>query len=151
MRRTLLQALAMLGIALVAAAISNAVRPALRWRGDDLDLMRHQVPRITVEEASRAHAAATTLFLDVRGASAFSRGHVAGAVEFGGADLQAAYDDLRDFLGPEIELIVYGDEILGAVRAAEFLGARGHTAKVLEGGWRGWTTRRLPVESTVTP
>lgn len=151
MRRTLLQALAMLGIALAAAAISNAVRPTLRWRGDDLDLMRHQVPRITVEEAARAHTAATTLFLDVRGTSEFSRGHIAGAVEFGGADLQAAYDGLRDFLGPEIELIVYGDEILGAVRAAEFLGARGHPAKVLEGGWRGWTERRLPVESTVSP
>ena len=151
MRRAVLQALAMLGIALVAAAISNAVRPSLRWRGDDLDLLRHRVPRITVEEAAGAHATATTLFLDVRGASAFNRGHIAGAVEFGGADLQAAYDGLRDFLGPEIQLIVYGDEILGAVRAAEFLGARGHTAKVLEGGWAGWSTRRLPVESTVTP
>ena len=151
MRRTLLQAAAMLGIAFMAAAISNAVRPALHWRGDDLDLLRHKVPRITVEEAARAHATATTLFLDIRGASEFARGHIAGAVEFGGADLQSAYDELRDFLGPEIEVIVYGDEILGAVRAAEFLGARGHSAKVLEGGWRGWSERHLPVETAVTP
>ncbi len=150
MRRTLLQAMALAGIALLAAAISNAVRPTLRWRGDDLDLMRHHVPRVTVEQAARAHPEATTLFLDVRAASDYARGHVAGAVEFGGADLQAMYDGLRDFLGPEIQLIVYGDEVLGPVRATEFLAARGHRASVMEGGWRAWTERRLPVEA-VTP
>jgi len=151
MRRTLLQAAALAAIAVFAAVISNAVRPTLRWRGDDLDLLRHGVPRVTADAAARLHREATTLFLDVRPTSEYARGHVEGAVEFGGADLQASYEELRDFLAPEIQLIVYGDEILGPVRATEFLAARGHPASVMEGGWRAWTERRLPVEPAVTP
>lgn len=151
MRRTLLQAVSLAGIAVLAAAISNAVRPTLRWRGDDLDLMRHGVPRVTVDAASRLHHDATTLFLDVRSSSEYEQGHIEGAVEFGGADLQAAYDELRDFLAPEVQLIVYSDEVLGPVRVTEFLLARGHRASVLEGGWAAWKQRRLPVTPAGTP
>jgi 3-mercaptopyruvate sulfurtransferase SseA len=151
MRRVLLQAMAMLGIAITAAAISNMIRPTLRWRGDDLDLMRHKVPRIPLAEAARAQASAATLFLDTRAAADFGRAHVPGAVAFGGADLQVPYDELRDFLAPEMTLIVYGDDVLAAVRAVEFLNARGHTAHVLEGGWSAWTLGRHPIESMEAP
>ena len=137
--------------ALVAAVISNAARtPPLPWRGvADPELLRHpQVQAISVDEAARVHDAASTLFLDVRPRRGFDAGRVRGAVSFPADGLEVAYEELRDFLGPEVQIVVYAQETLSAVRAAEFLAARGRPARVLRGGWQAWRDRGLAVETT---
>jgi rhodanese-related sulfurtransferase len=147
--RVPLQMLSFFGAALVAGTISNATRShRLAWRGGDPDLLRYpKVKSITIAEAISLHDQATTLFLDARPKRDFEAEHVRGAVSFSADDLGAAFEELRDFLGADVTLVVYGQETLPAVRAVEFLAQRGHEARVLEGGWRAWKTRGLATET----
>jgi rhodanese-related sulfurtransferase len=143
--------LALVAAACVAGAVSNGVRATLEWRGNDPLLLQRQVGRIVVEDAARLQDDPRSLFLDVRPRAEFDRGRIRGALSFAVDSLDAAYAEVRDFLGPEIQLVVYGEETLPAVRGAEFLKARGHTVRVLEGGWRAWQERALPEDSEATP
>lgn len=150
-RRTLGQALVLVLVAVALGAASARLHPVLDWKGNDLDLVRHDVARIAPEAAAAALDDARTLFLDVRSAAEFDAGHVRGAVAFSAEDFDAAYDAIRDFLDPELRLIVYGDEPLPAVRGAQYLEARGFAPRVLEGGWATWKARRMPVEEPGSP
>ena len=147
--RVPLQVLAFFGAALVAGVLSNASRShRLPWSGGDPDLLRYpKVKSISVAEAAPLHEKATTLFLDARPKRDFEIEHVRGAVSFTADDLATAFEELRDFLGADVTLVVYGQDTLPAVRAVEFLAVRGHEARVLEGGWRAWKARRLATET----
>ena len=151
--RVPLQVLAFLGAALVAGTLLNATRShRLAWSGGDPDLLRYpKVKSISIAEAAPLHDKATTLFLDARPKRDFEVEHVRGAVSFSADDLAAAFEALRDFLGGDVTLVVYGQETLPAVRAVEFLAQRGHEARVLEGGWRAWKARGLATEGGQTP
>ncbi len=153
MRGMPLQVLALLGAALVAGAVTNAARPrGLAWRGGDPELLRHpKVKSISLAEAAPLHDKATTLFLDARPKRDFEAEHVRGAVPFSADDLGAAFEELRDFLGADVTLVVYAGETLPGARAVEFLDARGHAARLLEGGWPAWKARGLPTEGAVPP
>jgi rhodanese-related sulfurtransferase len=148
--RVPLQVVALLGAALVAGIVSNAARPhRLAWSGGDPDLLRYpKVKSISITAALPLREKATTLFLDARPKRDFEVEHVRGAVSFSADDLGAAFEELRDFLGPDVTLVVYGQETLPAVRTVEFLAQRGHEARVLEGGWRAWKARGLETEAT---
>jgi rhodanese-related sulfurtransferase len=146
-RRTSLQVLVLVAAAFAAAFVANTLRPTLEWGGSDPVIQKAGLDGLSAEEAARYQDDPAALFLDVRPRAEYTRAHVHGAVEFPADDMAAAYDEIRDFLGPEVKLIAYGDETLPAVRAAEFLKARGHTAWVLEGGFEAWRKSRLPTET----
>ena len=150
-RRTILQALVFVAAAFVAGYTSNALRPTLEWGGNDPLLLKHGIDGLTVDEAALYQEDPTVLYLDVRPVAASERERIRGAIGFAAGDFAVTYDEMRDFLGPGVKLIVYGDDMLPAVRAAEFLIARGHTAWVLEGGWRAWKKAQLPTEGTPGP
>jgi rhodanese-related sulfurtransferase len=150
-KRLLLQMVALVALACVAGALSNAVRAKLAWRGNDPLLLQKQVERVGVDEAARLQDDPRSLFLDVRPRADFERGRIRGALSFAADSLDAAYAGLRDFLGPEIHVVIYGEETLPAIRGAEYLKARGHAVRVLEGGWRAWAARALPQEAEAKP
>ena len=101
---------------------------------------------VDLGEAERLHADPTTLFLDARDAESFAQRRVFGAVSFPADDIETAYAELRDFLAPDMPLVVYSKDLLLAVRAARYLQERGYDAAVLDGGWDAWHRARLPVE-----
>lgn len=146
MKRVWLQMLALLAAAAMAGFGSNAVRGTLDPGGNDPELLKRDLQRIALDEAAAHADDARTLFLDVRPRAEYAAAHVRGAASFSADDFDAAYAELRDFLGPDVQLVVYGEATLPAVRAAEYLVARGHAVRVLDGGWRGWQERGLPVE-----
>jgi rhodanese-related sulfurtransferase len=127
---------------------SNAVRGTLDPAGNDPQLLKHEnLQRIALDDAASRLDDSRTLFLDVRPRGEYDAGRIRGAVSFSSDDFDAAYTELRDFLSPDVQIVLYGDATLPAVRAAEFLIARGHHGvRVLDGGWRGWQERGLPVE-----
>jgi 3-mercaptopyruvate sulfurtransferase SseA len=127
---------------------SNAVRGTLDPSGNDPQLLKHEnLQRIALDEAATRIDDSRTLFLDVRARAEYDAGRIRGAVSFSSDDFDAAYTELRDFLSPDVQIVLYGDATLPAVRAAEFLVARGHQGvRVLDGGWRGWQERGWPVE-----
>lgn len=149
-RRTLLQALVFVAAAVVVGYASNRLRPTLEWGGNDPLLLKHGIDGLSVEEAALYQDVPTALYLDVRPLSAYEQERIHGAIAFPSDDFAAAYEEIRVFLGSDVKLIAYGDETLPAVRAAEFLKARGHTAWVLEGGWKAWKKAHLPVEGAAS-
>lgn len=145
-RRTALQVLGFLAAALVAGLGSNAVRGTLEWGYDDPLVVKNRMDDISIDEAGRAHEQAGTIFLDVRPAADYAAGHIAGAAPFASDDFGAAWTEMRDFLGGDVAVIVYGEEVLPVVRAAQYLGERGIQARILEHGFTAWRARGLPVE-----
>jgi len=152
-KRLLLQMLFFVMLAVATGFLSNAARIKLDWAGNDPELLRRQeVGRVSLDEAAQHTDDAHAFFLDVRPRVDFDAGRIHGAVSFSADDFEAAYAEIRDFLGPDVQVIVYGESTLPAVRAAEFLQVRGHTAvRVLDGGWRMWQERTLPVDTGAAP
>jgi rhodanese-related sulfurtransferase len=147
MKKLLLQMMGLVAVAAVAGVVSNTTRGSLAWGGSDPDLIGRDVMALSAEEAGAILDQATVLFLDVREARDFAQGRVRGALSFPTSDFEAAYAELRDFLSPDLRLVVYGDKTLFALRAAEFLEARGLHPEVMEGGWAAWKKAGLPVET----
>ena len=149
MKRVLLQILVLAVAAFAAGFTSNAVRTKLAWSGNDPELLKRaqDVDRVSLEEAARHTDDAHVFFLDVRPRTEFDAARIHGSVSFCADDFDAAYAEIRDFLGADVQVIVYGESTLPAVRAAEYLQARGHTVRVLDGGWRMWQERSLPVDT----
>ena len=148
MTRLAMQVVVLVAVSVALGMASNALRPqGIDWSGRDPERFRHpDVEFLDVETAASLHAVSTTLFLDARAPEAFAAGHVFGAVSLPADNQETAYEELRDFLGPEMTFVVYSDDSMLAVRVAKFLNARGFKAQVLEGGWEAWQDRRLPVE-----
>jgi len=151
--RLVLQMLALLAAAFAAGFTTNAVRSraAIDVSGSDPALLKYtELERVSLDDAAKSLDQATTLFLDVRAKPEYDTGHVRGAISFPADDLDAAYAEIRDFLGAGVHTVVYGVATLPAVSAAQFLKARNHDVRVLDGGWRMWVERALPVDGAVT-
>lgn len=148
MKRLAAQIMALLVLAVLLGLTTNALRSqGIDLGGDDPERFRHpDVEFVALPEAASLLENVETLFLDARPQEEFDRRHVFGAVSFSADDLEAAYEELRDFMTPETSLIVYAGDSMRAVRLVKFLAARGYQARVLEGGWEAWQEQRLPVE-----
>jgi len=142
------QVLVLLGVSILLGLVTNALRSeGIDWGGRDPERFRHpDVEFVSTDEAAPLQSQSTTLFLDARTPAEFSAQHVFGAVSLPAASLDGAYAELRDFLAPEMELIVYAGDTMSAVRVAKYLSERGYKARVLEGGWEAWQDERLPME-----
>jgi rhodanese-related sulfurtransferase len=146
MRRTVLQVLVLVAAAFAAGFASNAVRASLDPAGDSEIFLKFRLEDVSIDAASKALEDPATLFLDVRPQADYQAAHIRGAVSFSSDDFEAAWAEVRDFLGDGVSVIVYGEEELPAARAAQFLSARGHQGRVLEDGFTAWQRRGLPVE-----
>lgn len=148
MKRLLAQVATLLLVGVVLGLTTNFLRPrGIDLGGRDPERFRHgDVEFVAVEEAAAQLEDADTLFLDARPPEEFVQRHVFGAISFPADTQEQTYEELRDFLAPEMRLVVYAGDSMRAVRLVKFLSARGFEARVLEGGWEAWQERHLPVE-----
>jgi rhodanese-related sulfurtransferase len=148
MRRLVTQIATLLVLSSLLGLSTNALRSqGLDLGGRDPERFRHpDVEFIGAEDAALLLEDIQTLFLDARPPGDFERRRVFGAVSFPADDQEKAYEELRDFLTPEMQLVVYSGNSMRSVRLVRFLAERGFTARVLEGGWDAWQERHLPVE-----
>ena len=148
MARLAAQAIVLIGVAAALAMLTNSLRSeGIDWGGRDPERFRHpDVEFIGIDPAAALHAASTTLFLDARSSDEFAAGHVFGAASLPADAIDAAFEELRDFLAADMDLVVYATDMMSAVRVTKYLNERGLRARVLEGGWDAWQDERLPVE-----
>jgi len=148
MVRLAAQVVVLVGVAATLALLTNVLRSeGIDWGGRDPERFRHaDVEFLSVDAAAPLHSVATTLFLDARSAAEFAAGHVFGAVSLPADAADSTYEELRDFLAADMDLVVYAGDTMSAVSVAKYLNERGLHARVLEGGWEAWQDERLPVE-----
>lgn len=147
MARLAAQVLVLVGVAAALGMVTNALRSeGIHWGGDPERFRHADVEFLGVDAAGPLHSQPTTMFLDARSGAEFAAGHVFGAVSLPADAVDTAYEELRDFLTPDMDLVVYAGDMMSAVRAAKFLNERGLRARVLDGGWEAWRDARLPVE-----
>jgi rhodanese-related sulfurtransferase len=96
--------------------------------------------------AARAHFdAGTAIFIDVRAGSAFSEGHIPGALTITSRELEQRLESLT----PGTVIIAYGDASRpeSGVRGAQIFMELGYPKVIaLEGGFQAWRDAGHPVE-----
>jgi rhodanese-related sulfurtransferase len=108
-----------------------------------------EFPRMPLKEGLAACGGCSAAFVDARGAAAFARGHVAGALHLplgDEAELRETIDRLRSF-----ETVVVYDDDVGCKLArgvATRLAQEGlRDVRLLEGSWREWEAARGPAQT----
>jgi rhodanese-related sulfurtransferase len=142
-----LQILVLIAAAFLAGFTSNSVRQTLQWRGNDPTFLKHDIVGVTRRKRRSCRTIRRRCFSTFVRPAEFAVSHIPGAASFPADDPDAVYGELRDFLGTGMKALVYGDNSMQAVRAAEYLEERGHVVRALEGGWSAWQKRQLPVEA----
>jgi rhodanese-related sulfurtransferase len=105
-----------------------------------------RVKECTVDDVrARQAAGASFVLVDVREESEFAAGHVPGAVHIGKGvierDIEAKVPD------PATPLVLYCGGGFRSALAADALQKMGYTNVIsMDGGWRAWTEKGLPVE-----
>jgi rhodanese-related sulfurtransferase len=105
-----------------------------------------RVKECTVEDMRKRQAAGEAFVLvDVREESEFAAGHIPGAVHMGKGiierDIEARVPD------PATPLVLYCGGGFRSALAADALQKMGYTNVIsMDGGWRAWTEKGLPVE-----
>ena len=105
-----------------------------------------RVKECTIDEMRARKAAGEPFVLvDVREESEFAAGHVPGAVHLGKGvierDIEAKVPD------PATPLVLYCGGGFRSALAADALQKMGYTDVIsMDGGWRAWTEKGLPVE-----
>lgn len=108
---------------------------------------RARVRECTVDDVlARRAAGAPFVLVDVREESEFAAGHVPGAVHIGKGvierDIEARIPD------PAAPLVLYCGGGFRSALAADALQKMGYTNVLsMDGGWRAWTEKQLPVET----
>jgi rhodanese-related sulfurtransferase len=128
------------------------MRGTLTWRGDDPQLLKHDIDGITANDAARLQSDAKTLFFDVRPAADFAQSRIHGAVSFLGRGSRRARTRTCGISWRRTcTSSSTARKRCPAVRTAEFLKARGHSVRVLEQGLPGWRERGLPLDTEPAP
>lgn len=106
-----------------------------------------RVRECTVDDVlARRAAGAPLVLVDVREESEFAAGHVPGAVHIGKGvierDIEAKIPD------PSAPIVLYCGGGFRSALAADALQKMGYTNVLsMDGGWRAWTEKQLPVET----
>ena|SRR5206468_3363775 len=116
-----------------------------------VDDAKQRIREISPDETyARQQSGDDLLVIDTREDNEWEKGHVAGALHLGKGVIE------RDIEGvaPELdrEIILYCGGGFRSALSADALQQMGYTnVKSMSEGWRGWTSRNLPVEGTKTP
>jgi len=120
---------------------------------------RYARPELLVEPAELAKAGSKLLILDARKRTAYEAGHIPGAVWVDHDTWSKAFGDGGNVpawekrigglgIGNDTTVVLYDDDLSkNAARIWWILRYYGvQDARLLNGGWRGWTSAGLPVE-----
>jgi rhodanese-related sulfurtransferase len=114
-----------------------------------------EVRLVTLGEATALCAEPNTLIADVRSAEAFAEGHVAGAIHLPCSASAQMTSAAEDRLSGRHQLLVYGEATDDAFPVAQQmrrrLGRADLSIRVLEGGFRSWSTAGLACTSGECP
>jgi len=137
--RHLALAVAMLaaGAAQAAAQVSNAELAA--------------VPRVTLAEFRKLHAAKQILPIDVRDPHAYENGHIPGALNVSFVDVEIMANRLLKEPKPIVAYCACKDEMTAARVAIQLMKVGVRNIRVLTEGWDGWTAGGGKVERTPPP
>jgi rhodanese-related sulfurtransferase len=109
--------------------------------------VRKQIQETNVDEVKQRMDRGDRKFVlvDVREESEWAKGHLPGAIHLGKGiierDIESKVPDANQ------EIILYCGGGYRSALAAENLQKMGYrNVKSMDGGWRGWTEKRLPVE-----
>ncbi|MGD9903467.1 MAG: rhodanese-like domain-containing protein [Vicinamibacterales bacterium] len=109
------------------------------------------VPRISLAEFRKLHAAKQILAIDVRDPHAYENGHIPGALNVSFVDVEIMANRLLKESRPIVAYCACKDELTAARVAVQLtrVGVKG--IRVLTGGWDGWTAGGGKVERTPPP
>ena len=125
------------GAAQAAAQVSNAELAA--------------VPRVTLAEFRKLHAAKQILPIDVRDPHAYENGHIPGALNVSFVDVEIMANRLLKEPKPIVAYCACKDEMTAARVAIQLMKVGVRNIRVLTGGWDGWTAGGGKVERTPPP
>jgi rhodanese-related sulfurtransferase len=107
------------------------------------------IPLLRLADAKALHAEPDTLFIDVRSASDFSFGRIAGAISLPEEEIEALLAELRPRLGQAKAIVVYcgsrdcGKSLWAALRLRQAGFAQ---TAIYPGGWNEWYVDSAPID-----
>jgi rhodanese-related sulfurtransferase len=128
--------------AVVAAALAT---PTLFAQADDLT----KVPRLSLAEFKPLHAKSAVLTIDVRDPHGFDAGHIPGALNVSGVDVEIMGNRMLREKRPIVAYCACPDEHSSLVVAAKLMRIGVKDIKVLVGGWDAW--KKAGGKTEVTP
>jgi 3-mercaptopyruvate sulfurtransferase SseA len=135
--------------ALVAALMASTLAGGVAAQVTNADLAA--VPRVTLAEFKRLHAAKQILAIDVRDPHAFDNGHIPGALNVSFVDVEIMANRLLKEPKPIVAYCACKDEMTAARVAIQLMRVGVKNIRVLIGGWDGWTAGGGKVERTPPP
>jgi 3-mercaptopyruvate sulfurtransferase SseA len=130
-------AMTVLVVGAAAAQVSNADLAA--------------VPRVSLAEFKKLHAAKRVLAIDVRDPHAYENGHIPGALNVSFVDVEIMANRLLREPRPIVAYCACKDEMTAARVAIQLMRVGVKNIRVLVGGWDGWTAGGGKVELTPPP
>jgi rhodanese-related sulfurtransferase len=107
------------------------------------------IPLLRLADAKRLHADPATLFVDVRSASDFSFGRIAGAISLPEAEIETRLAELRPRLARAKAIVVYcgsrncGESLWAAIKLRQAGFAQ---TSIYPGGWNEWYVDSAPID-----
>jgi rhodanese-related sulfurtransferase len=108
-----------------------------------------EIPLLRLADAKTAHADPATLFVDVRSASDFGFGRIAGAISLPEEEIEARLAELRPRLEQAKTIVVYcgsrdcGKALWGGLRLRQ---AGFKQTTIFPGGWNEWYVDSNPID-----
>jgi 3-mercaptopyruvate sulfurtransferase SseA len=109
------------------------------------------VPRVSLAEFKKLHAAKQVLAIDVRDPHAYENGHIPGALNVSFVDVEIMANRLLKEPRPIVAYCACKDEMTAARVAIQLMRVGVKNIRVLVGGWDGWTAGGGKVERTPPP
>jgi 3-mercaptopyruvate sulfurtransferase SseA len=135
--------------ALVAVALTAGVPGGAPAQVTNADLAG--VPRVTLAEFKKLHAAKQVLAIDVRDPHAYENGHIPGALNVSFVDVEIMANRLLKEPRPIVAYCACKDEMTAARVVIQLMRVGVKNIRVLVGGWDGWTAGGGKVELTPPP
>jgi rhodanese-related sulfurtransferase len=107
------------------------------------------IPLLRLTDAQALHADPGTLFVDVRSASDFSFGRIAGALSLPGPEIEARLPELRHRLEKAKTIVVYcgsrncGESLWAGIKLRQAGFAQ---TAIFPGGWNEWYVESAPID-----
>jgi 3-mercaptopyruvate sulfurtransferase SseA len=135
--------------ALVALALTAGVPAGAPAQVTNADLAA--VPRVTLAEFKKLHAAKQVLAIDVRDPHAYENGHIPGALNVSFVDVEIMANRLLKEPRPIVAYCACKDEMTAARVVIQLMRVGVKNIRVLVGGWDGWTAGGGKIELTPPP
>jgi rhodanese-related sulfurtransferase len=117
--------------------------------------MSEEIEYVTLEEAKWVFDRKNAIFIDARSISAYTAGHIPGALILSVAEFENRSQVLLSVLHPDTQIITYcsGSSCQSSIELAKLLTRKFRSTQVrtFYGGWSSWIAAGYPVKTGDTP